>query len=66
MLGYNARCSKNGVPLGVAYTLAPGLMRAAMYPSCSLKNAELVFNFGATPLKYPVPVRCTVSVMLDY
>lgn len=45
--------SKNGVMLGVAFRINDQLKREALYPAVVLKNAEISFNFGATPFKYP-------------
>jgi ATP-dependent RNA helicase DDX1 len=35
----------------VAFKLPANLVGQAMYPAVCLKNAELTFNFGATPLQ---------------
>jgi len=35
----------------VAFNLPANLVGQAMYPAVCLKNAELTFNFGATPLR---------------
>ncbi|VEL16709.1 unnamed protein product [Protopolystoma xenopodis] len=45
--------SKNGANLGKAFDVPSHLIQAGLFPSVSLKNAELRFNFGATPFKYP-------------
>ncbi|XP_071958954.1 ATP-dependent RNA helicase DDX1-like [Antedon mediterranea] len=45
--------SKNGVDLGLAFEL-PKIMRNLVYfPAVVLKNAEMNFNFGDSPFKYP-------------
>ena len=50
--------SKNGTFLGEAYTLPQHLTGATVfYPACTVKNAELKFNFGSTPFKFPPLVR---------
>ena len=49
--------SKNGKPLGVAFVIPPELRRAALYPAATVENAELHFNFGSTPFRFPPPVR---------
>ena len=50
-------CSKNGKKLGHAFTVPEALRRAGLYPSCCVKNAELQFNFGASPFRFPPDVR---------
>jgi len=47
--------SKNGVDLGVAFTLNAQQQSQTYYPAVVLKNAEMAFNFGAQPFKYPPP-----------
>ncbi|KAL6447461.1 hypothetical protein ACFW04_001566 [Cataglyphis niger] len=47
--------SKNGVDLGVAFTLNAQQKSQTYYPAVVLKNAEMAFNFGAQPFKYPPP-----------
>lgn len=49
------RFSKNGQDLGVAFTLSAQQKSQAYYPAVVLKNAEMSFNFGAQPFKYPPP-----------
>ena len=49
------RFSKNGVDLGRAFTLNPQLKSATFFPSVVLKNAEMLFNFGDQPWKFPPP-----------
>ena len=51
--------SKNGQDLGTAFEIPSQLQRAAFYPACVIKNAEVLFNFGATPFKFPPTVRCS-------
>lgn len=45
--------SKNGVTLGVAFTLNAQQKSQTYYPAVVLKNAEMSFNFGAQPFKHP-------------
>ncbi|VDM01179.1 unnamed protein product [Schistocephalus solidus] len=47
--------SKNGQDFGKAFDVPPHLCTSGLFPSVSLKNAELRFNFGATPFAYPPP-----------
>ena len=47
--------TKNGKPLGEAFALPPHLRGRPMYPSVVLKNAEIEFNFGASPFKHAPP-----------
>jgi len=47
--------SKNGRPLGVAFTIPPELRGQPLYPAVVLKNAEMHFNFGQDKFKYPPP-----------
>lgn len=47
--------SKNGVDLGVAFTLNAQQKSQTYYPAVVLKNAEMAFNFGAQPFKNPPP-----------
>ncbi|XP_017877954.1 ATP-dependent RNA helicase Ddx1 [Ceratina calcarata] len=49
------RFTKNGVDLGVAFTLNAQQKSQTFYPAVVLKNAEMSFNFGAQPFKYPPP-----------
>ncbi|XP_046814576.1 ATP-dependent RNA helicase Ddx1 isoform X1 [Vespa crabro] len=49
------RFTKNGVDLGVAFTLNPQQKSQIFFPAVVLKNAEMSFNFGAQPFKYPPP-----------
>eukprot|EP00037_Helgoeca_nana_P016987 m.160263 g.160263 ORF g.160263 m.160263 type:complete len:733 (-) comp23784_c0_seq5:112-2310(-) len=45
--------TRNGVDLGVAFTIQKQLHGQAFYAATTLKNAELQFNFGDTPFKHP-------------
>lgn len=45
--------SRNGVDLGVAFRLSESQKRETYFPALVLKNAEMSFNFGKTPFKYP-------------
>ncbi|KAK7113868.1 hypothetical protein V1264_000029 [Littorina saxatilis] len=47
------RWSKNGVDLGKAYDLPPHQRSEPFYAAVVLKNAEMLFNFGDTPFKFP-------------
>ncbi|XP_021364421.1 ATP-dependent RNA helicase DDX1-like [Mizuhopecten yessoensis] len=47
------RWSKNGVDLGKAYDIPPHLRSEKFYAAVTLKNAEMEFNFGKTPFKFP-------------
>lgn len=47
--------SKNGKHLGVAFTIPDTLSHCAFYPATTLKNAELKFNFGDQPFRFPPP-----------
>lgn len=47
------RFTKNGVDLGVAFTLNSQQKSQMFFPAVVLKNAEISFNFGAQPFKYP-------------
>ncbi|CAK9794881.1 ATP-dependent RNA helicase Ddx1 [Anthophora quadrimaculata] len=47
--------TKNGVDLGVAFTLSAEMKSQTFYPAVVLKNAEMSFNFGAQPFKHPPP-----------
>lgn len=46
---------KNGVDLGTAFTLVGQQKTQTFYPAVVLKNAEMSFNFGAQPFKFPPP-----------
>ncbi|EGD75338.1 eIF4a [Salpingoeca rosetta] len=43
---------KNGVYLGDAYEIPSSLRGQPLFPACTVKNAELKFNFGAQPFKH--------------
>lgn len=45
--------SKNGVDLGHGYTIPGHLRNEKFYAAVVLKNAEMKFNFGDSPFKYP-------------
>lgn len=45
--------TKNGKEYGKAFEISRALMNKSFFASVTLKNAELRFNFGATPFKYP-------------
>ncbi|KAA0201520.1 hypothetical protein HAZT_HAZT005408 [Hyalella azteca] len=45
--------SKGGQPLGQAFTLKSEFKNVALFPAVVLKNAEMAFNFGETPFKFP-------------
>lgn len=45
--------SKNGNLFGQAFDIPKSLDNRAFFPSVTLKNAELLFNFGDTPFKNP-------------
>ncbi|XP_020803078.1 ATP-dependent RNA helicase Ddx1 [Drosophila serrata] len=45
--------TKNGQSLGVAFRIPDNLAKETFYPAVVLKNAEMLFNFGKTELKYP-------------
>ncbi|KAL0111536.1 hypothetical protein PUN28_013027 [Cardiocondyla obscurior] len=47
--------TKNGIDLGVAFTLNAQQKSQTFYPAVVLKNAEMSFNFGAQPFKHPPP-----------
>lgn len=53
--------SKNGQHLGTAFSINAQLKNSAFYPAVVLKNAEMSFNFGATPFKYP-PAKDYIAV----
>eukprot|EP01133_Synstelium_polycarpum_P019075 gene19075-22840_t len=44
--------TKNGQDFGAAYNIAVGGQKGIFYPSVLLKNAQMGFNFGDTPLKH--------------
>nr|AFN70718.1 ATP-dependent RNA helicase DDX1 [Botryllus schlosseri] len=45
--------SKNGTDLGHAFDIPGHLRQHPFYATCVVKNAELLFNFGDSPFKYP-------------
>ncbi|KAH9278967.1 ATP-dependent RNA helicase DDX1 [Echinococcus granulosus] len=45
--------SKNGRRFPKAFDVPPHHVSAGLFPSVSLKNAELLFNFGETPFAFP-------------
>lgn len=45
--------SKNGVDLGEAFQIPQNLKRSPFFPAVVLKNAEMEFNLGGTPFKFP-------------
>ncbi|XP_018314333.1 ATP-dependent RNA helicase Ddx1 [Mycetomoellerius zeteki] len=47
--------TKNGMDLGIAFTLNAQQKSQTYYPAVVLKNAEMAFNFGAQPFKHPPP-----------
>lgn len=46
---------KNGIDLGVAFQVPQFMQNDSFYPAVVLKNAEMAFNFGQTPFKFPPP-----------
>ena len=46
---------KNGDDLGLAFQLNQQQKSQIFFPAVVLKNAEMSFNFGAQPFKYPPP-----------
>lgn len=49
------RYMKNGADLGPAFFLNAQQKSQTFFPAVVLKNAEMSFNFGASPFKYPPP-----------
>lgn len=47
--------SKNGIDLGKAYDIPGHLRKERFFAAVVLKNAEMNFNFGTTPFKFPPP-----------
>lgn len=45
--------SKNGTVFEEAFQVPPNMKRCPIFPAVVLKNAEMEFNFGATPFKHP-------------
>lgn len=56
---------KNGQDLGVAFRIADNLRRETFYPAVVVKNAEILFNFGAEPLKYNAPAGYVACAKVD-
>ncbi|CAG7817603.1 unnamed protein product, partial [Allacma fusca] len=52
---FEIRFYKNGVDMGLAFTIPPQLRKEVFYPAVVLKNAEMQFNFGDQPFKHPPP-----------
>lgn len=48
------RYTKNGEDLGVAFKLDQSRRSDCYFPAVVLKNAEISFNFGATPFKVTI------------
>ncbi|RZC39232.1 ATP-dependent RNA helicase Ddx1 [Asbolus verrucosus] len=46
---------KNGSSLGTAFTINKQMLNSAFFPAVVLKNAEMAFNFGEEPFKFPLP-----------
>ncbi|XP_023349415.1 ATP-dependent RNA helicase Ddx1 [Eurytemora carolleeae] len=47
------RFAKNGVDLGRAFSINQQFKNNPFFPAVVLKNAEMQFNFGDSPFKYP-------------
>lgn len=47
--------TKNGNDLGEAFKIPPHLTGETFFPAVVLKNAEILFNFGDEPFRYPPP-----------
>jgi ATP-dependent RNA helicase DDX1 len=47
--------TKNGEPLGVAFSLAKLPAGQPLFPAVALKNAQLVLNFGEQPFRHEPP-----------
>ncbi|XP_065896909.1 ATP-dependent RNA helicase DDX1-like [Dysidea avara] len=45
--------SKNGADLGEAFNIPKRLQGSTFFAAVTLKNAEIQFNFGDSPFKYP-------------
>ena len=46
--------SKNGKVFGKAFVIPSDMLHnTTVFPACTLKNAELKFNFGDDPFKFP-------------
>jgi ATP-dependent RNA helicase DDX1 len=58
-LTLRCHCSKNGISLGPAFELPEHFKSGNfLFPSVSIKNSQLSFNFGATSLKFAPPAGC--------
>lgn len=51
--GFTISFSKNGESLGKAFDIGKRLQGSTFFAAVTLKNAEIKFNFGDTPFKYP-------------
>lgn len=49
------RFLKNGIDLRVAFQIPQFMRNDSFYPAVVLKNAEMAFNFGQTPFRFPPP-----------
>ena len=47
--------SKNGKDLGIAFRIDKDLIGCPFFPACTIKNAELSFNFGDKEFKHDLP-----------
>lgn len=47
--------TKNGRNLGKAFIIPNDMKSETFYPSVVLKNAEMLFNYGASEFKYKIP-----------
>lgn len=56
---------KNGTNLGVAFRINDNLRNETFFPAVVLKNAEILFNFGATPFKYNAPAGYVACAKVD-
>lgn len=52
---FEIKFMKNGIDLGLAFAIPDNLKNEAFYPAVVLKNAEMLFNFGATDFKFKLP-----------
>lgn len=50
---FSVSYSKNGANLGKAFDISKRLQGSTFYAAVTLKNAEIKFNFGDTPFKFP-------------
>lgn len=53
LVKFEVRFWKNGQDLGVAFSIPNFLRNETFFPALVIKNAEIIFNFGPTSLKYP-------------